>query len=160
MLLDIDLGELPDEPEALYACAHLANIACGGHAGDEASMRRAVALCIAHGTRVGAHPSYTDRAGFGRRPMEMAAGDLRTSVAEQCARLLAHALRVREVTGVVVRDADAHRTARRDWLDAREELGDVDGDRRHAAHMLRLPGAVKNRQVDPAVVGTKPNARH
>jgi UPF0271 protein len=87
VLLDIDLGELSDEPEALYACAHLANIACGGHAGDEASMRRAVALCIAHGTRVGAHPSYPDRAGFGRQPMEMAAGDLRTSVAEQCARL-------------------------------------------------------------------------
>jgi UPF0271 protein len=87
VLLDIDLGELPDEPEALYACAHLANVACGGHAGDEASMRRAVALCIAHGTRVGAHPSYPDRAGFGRQPMEMAAGDLRASVAEQCARL-------------------------------------------------------------------------
>jgi UPF0271 protein len=87
VLLDIDLGELPDEPEALYACAHLANIACGGHAGDVASMRRAVALCIAHGTRVGAHPSYPDRAGFGRRPMEMAAADLKASVAEQCARL-------------------------------------------------------------------------
>jgi UPF0271 protein len=87
VLLDIDLGELPDEPEALYACAHLANVACGGHAGDETSMRRAVALCIAHGTRVGAHPSYPDRAGFGRRPMEMAPGDLRASIAEQCTRL-------------------------------------------------------------------------
>lgn len=87
MLLDIDLGELPDEPEALYACAHLANVACGGHAGDEASMRRSVALCIAHGTRVGAHPSYPDRAGFGRRAMEMAPADLRASVMEQCARL-------------------------------------------------------------------------
>jgi UPF0271 protein len=50
-------------------------------------MRRAVALCNAHGTHVGAHPSYPDRAGFGRRPMEMATGDLRASVAEQCARL-------------------------------------------------------------------------
>jgi UPF0271 protein len=87
VLLDIDLGELPDEPEALYACAHLANVACGGHAGDEASMRRAVAMCIAHGTRVGAHPSYPDRAGFGRQPMEMASRDLRASVAQQCARL-------------------------------------------------------------------------
>lgn len=87
MLLDIDLGELPDEPEALYACAHLANVACGGHAGDDASMRRAVALCAAHGARVGAHPSYPDRDGFGRRPMRMAAADLRASVAEQCARL-------------------------------------------------------------------------
>jgi UPF0271 protein len=87
VLLDIDLGELPDEPESLYACAHLANVACGGHAGDEASMRRAVAMCIAHGTRVGAHPSYPDRAGFGRRPMQMAPDDLRACVGEQCARL-------------------------------------------------------------------------
>lgn len=87
MLLDIDLGELPEEPEALYACAHLANVACGGHAGDDASMRRAVALCIAHGTLVGAHPSYPDRAGFGRQPMVMGPADLRVRVAEQCARL-------------------------------------------------------------------------
>jgi UPF0271 protein len=87
VLLDIDLGELPDEPEALYACAHLANVACGGHAGDDTSMRRAVALCIAHGTRVGAHPSYPDRDGFGRRAMRMASADLRLSVAAQCARL-------------------------------------------------------------------------
>jgi UPF0271 protein len=87
VLLDIDLGELADEPEALYACAHLANVACGGHAGDEASMRGAVAMCIAHGTRVGAHPSYPDRAGFGRQPMQMAPEELRASVGAQCARL-------------------------------------------------------------------------
>ncbi|HZU81553.1 MAG TPA: LamB/YcsF family protein, partial [Polyangiaceae bacterium] len=57
VLLNVDLGELPDEPEALYAFAHLANIACGGHAGDDASMRRAIELCAAHGARAGAHPS-------------------------------------------------------------------------------------------------------
>jgi 5-oxoprolinase (ATP-hydrolysing) subunit A len=89
VLLNIDLGELPDEPEGLFASAHLANVACGGHAGDDASMRHAVALCRAHGTRVGAHPSYPDRAGFGRRAMAMSAAELRESVAEQCARLVA-----------------------------------------------------------------------
>jgi UPF0271 protein len=89
VLLNIDLGELPDEPEELFASAHLANVACGGHAGDDASMRHAVALCRAHGTRVGAHPSYPDRAGFGRRAMAMSAAELRESVAEQCARLVA-----------------------------------------------------------------------
>lgn len=87
VLLNVDLGELPDEPEPLYASAHLANIACGGHAGDDASMRRAVQLCRAHGTRVGAHPSYPDRDGFGRRAMTMTPDALRASVAEQCARL-------------------------------------------------------------------------
>jgi UPF0271 protein len=104
VLLDIDLGELPDEPEELYACAHLANVACGGHAGDDASMRRAVALCVAHGTRVGAHPSYPDRAGFGRRPMQMEPADLKASVAEQCARLL----RVAREAGVALAHVKAH----------------------------------------------------
>jgi UPF0271 protein len=85
--LNVDLGELPDEPEVLYACAHVANVACGGHAGDDASMRRAIALCAAHGAGLGAHPSYPDREGFGRRRLAMAADDLRRSLGEQCARL-------------------------------------------------------------------------
>jgi UPF0271 protein len=87
VLLNIDLGELPDEDEELYRQAHLASVACGGHAGDEASMRRAVGLCVRHGTQLGAHPSYPDREGFGRRPMTMAAAALRSSVSAQCARL-------------------------------------------------------------------------
>jgi 5-oxoprolinase (ATP-hydrolysing) subunit A len=87
VLLNVDLAELPEEPDELYAIAHLANIACGGHAGDDASMRRALELCRAHGTRAGAHPSYPDRPGFGRRPLEMTDSAVRASVAEQCARL-------------------------------------------------------------------------
>jgi UPF0271 protein len=87
VLLNVDLGELPDEPESLYEYAHVANIACGGHAGDDASMRRAVQLCLARGTRVGAHPSYPDREGFGRRALTVEPDVLRTSVAGQCARL-------------------------------------------------------------------------
>jgi UPF0271 protein len=89
VLLNIDLGELPDEPEALYRYANLANIACGGHAGDDASMRRAVERCVGHGTRIGAHPSYPDRDGFGRRALAMPPEALRASVADQCAGLAA-----------------------------------------------------------------------
>jgi UPF0271 protein len=87
MLLNIDLGELSDEPEDLYSCAHIANIACGGHVGDAASMRKAIALCGAHGTRIGAHPSFPDREGFGRRPLPIGASALRDAVAGQCAEL-------------------------------------------------------------------------
>jgi len=87
VFLNIDLGELPDEAEALYGCAQVANVACGGHAGDEATMGRAVDRCRAHGVRIGAHPSYPDREGFGRRVITMAPDALRASVAEQCARL-------------------------------------------------------------------------
>ena len=41
------------------------------------------------GVRVGAHPSYPDRAGFGRRPMEMAPSDLASSLAAQIGALVA-----------------------------------------------------------------------
>ena len=91
MLLNIDLGELPGEPEGLYESAQIANVACGGHAGDEGSMRRAVELCRRHGTRLGAHPSFPDREGFGRRRMAISAVVLRQTVHEQCARLAAAA---------------------------------------------------------------------
>jgi 5-oxoprolinase (ATP-hydrolysing) subunit A len=40
--LNIDLGELPDEPEELYAFSTVVNLACGGHAGDIASMERSL----------------------------------------------------------------------------------------------------------------------
>lgn len=84
-LLNIDLGELPGEDEQLYALAHVANIACGGHAGDEGSVRQALERCARHGTRAGAHPSYVDREGFGRRALEVAPEVLRAQLAAQCA---------------------------------------------------------------------------
>jgi UPF0271 protein len=82
--LNIDLGELPGEPEELYGLATQANVACGGHAGDEASMRRACRLARTHGTAIAAHPSYPDRAGFGRTRMAIAPEMLRSSIAAQC----------------------------------------------------------------------------
>lgn len=82
--LNIDLGELADEPDALYALATVVNVACGGHAGDDASMQRAVALAKASGARVAAHPSYSDREGFGRRARFASADETARSVADQC----------------------------------------------------------------------------
>jgi UPF0271 protein len=90
-LLNIDLGELPGEDEQLYALAHVANIACGGHAGDEDSIRHALEHCTRHGTRAGAHPSYVDREGFGRRALDVTPEVLRAQVAGQCTRLAAQA---------------------------------------------------------------------
>jgi UPF0271 protein len=104
MLLNIDLGELPDEPEELYASAHVANIACGGHAGDRASMSNALARCRAHGTRAGAHPSFPDRAGFGRRTLPMATAEMRRVVADQCAELAT----VTREAGVPIEFVKAH----------------------------------------------------
>jgi UPF0271 protein len=82
--LNIDLGELDDEPEALYALAHAANVACGGHAGDAGTMARALDRCRLHGTKVGAHPAYPDRAAFGRRSLALSPAELGASLRAQC----------------------------------------------------------------------------
>jgi UPF0271 protein len=91
--LNADLGEASDDAgreteRALLGLVTSAHIACGGHAGDEASMREMVLIARDGGVRVGAHPSYPDRAGFGRRPMEMGAGDLAASLRQQIGALV------------------------------------------------------------------------
>lgn len=80
-LLNIDLGELPDEPPELAALAGWVNVACGGHAGDDASMRETVRRAAG---RIAAHPSWPDRPGFGRRSLALSPGSLRETVAAQC----------------------------------------------------------------------------
>ncbi len=91
VFLNVDAGESDDEPPELYALAHVLNIACGGHAGDAASMVRVIDACNLHGTIVGAHPSYPDREGFGRMRMDMTTEDLFLAVKEQCLALLGFA---------------------------------------------------------------------
>ncbi|HEY6507348.1 MAG TPA: 5-oxoprolinase subunit PxpA [Vicinamibacterales bacterium] len=60
-----------------------ANIACGFHAGDPGVMRAAVALALAHGVSVGAHPGLPDLVGFGRREMQVSPRDVEDLVAYQ-----------------------------------------------------------------------------
>jgi UPF0271 protein len=60
-----------------------ANVACGAHAGDEATMRETVALAKRHGVAIGAHPGYRDPANFGRVPLEMPGDALREDLRAQ-----------------------------------------------------------------------------
>ncbi len=83
VLFEIDAGESADEPEELWQLADVLAIACGGHAGDVASMRRVLEVCKAHDIAAGAHPSYPDRAGFGRTTMAIAPQDLQVSISRQ-----------------------------------------------------------------------------
>lgn len=78
-----DLGEGCGDDAAILPWISSASIACGGHAGDAASMREAIALCAAHGVAVGAHPSFADRAHFGRRRLAVAPARLRSDIAAQ-----------------------------------------------------------------------------
>ncbi|WP_431216747.1 5-oxoprolinase subunit PxpA [Puia sp. P3] len=64
--LNCDMGEGMATDGAIFPFISSANIACGGHAGDGETMRRTVEQALAHGAAIGAHPSYPDRAGFGR----------------------------------------------------------------------------------------------
>jgi 5-oxoprolinase (ATP-hydrolysing) subunit A len=104
VLLEMDAGELDDEDEELWTLADLLNIACGGHAGDERSMQRVLEACKVFGIKAGAHPSYPDRAGFGRTTIAIDDRALETSIFEQC-----HTLRrVAEGQGVSIDYAKPH----------------------------------------------------
>ncbi len=97
--LNCDMGELPDAAleEALMPLITSANVACGGHAGDAASMRRTVEMARRHGVAVGAHPGYPDRANFGRVEMALSAEQIAQTVYEQIAALAAIAGRLSHV---------------------------------------------------------------
>jgi UPF0271 protein len=66
-----------------------ANIACGFHAGDPNWMRRTVKLAEEHGVAIGAHPSFPDLPGFGRRNMSVAPGEAKNDIIYQMGALTA-----------------------------------------------------------------------
>jgi 5-oxoprolinase (ATP-hydrolysing) subunit A len=84
-----DLGEGCGSDAAIVPLISSASIACGGHSGDAGSMREAVALCLQHDVAIGAHPSFEDREGFGRREIAIPAAEITSSVARQVAALAA-----------------------------------------------------------------------
>ncbi len=90
--LNADVGERTG-PEALADDAAIldavtsANVACGFHAGDAETMRAVCAAAVARGVRIGAHVSYADRPGFGRRELDVAPGRLGEETAQQLAAL-------------------------------------------------------------------------
>ena len=81
--LNADLGEGAGSDVELMRIVSSCNIACGGHAGDAASMQATVALALADNVAIGAHPSYPDREGFGRRARFLVGEDLRNSIKKQ-----------------------------------------------------------------------------
>lgn len=86
--LNADLGEYSDVAGAARDAAILdvvtsANIACGVHAGDRDVMQRTVEAAASRDVTIGAHPSFPDREGFGRREMNIPAAELEDHVASQ-----------------------------------------------------------------------------
>lgn len=119
--LSCDLGEAATAAEdaveeALFARVTSANVACGGHTGDRASMERAVERARAYGVALGAHPSYPDRVGFGRARLSIAPAALVESLVEQIAALVS----IAGETGMAVRHVKAHGAL---YNDAHQDAG-------------------------------------
>jgi len=98
MRIDInsDVGEsygawTMGDDEALMPHVTSASVACGWHAGDPAVMRKTIRLAKRHGVRIGAHPGYPDRLGFGRRPMQLSPEETRDYILYQIGALDAFA---------------------------------------------------------------------
>lgn len=107
--LNADLGELPGEAGRALDAEMLrvvtrCNIACGGHAGDDDSMRCTVEAAKTHRVQIGAHPSYPDMEHFGRRSLTMEPAELAASLDAQVSRLL----EIAKSAGVPVVHLKAH----------------------------------------------------
>jgi 5-oxoprolinase (ATP-hydrolysing) subunit A len=86
--LNCDMGEVPEAiadgtQESLMPSLTSVNIACGGHAGDEQTMRKTIEQALRWKLALGAHPGYPDRANFGRLELQMSAEAIADSVFEQ-----------------------------------------------------------------------------
>jgi len=86
--LNCDMGEMPEEiadgtQEALMRSITSANVACGGHAGNEKTMRATIEQALRFKVAIGAHPGYPDRENFGRLELKMAPDAVANSVLEQ-----------------------------------------------------------------------------
>jgi UPF0271 protein len=81
--INADVGEGVGNESKLMPFLSSCNIACGGHAGDLATMTHVVRLAKQHNVKIGAHPSFPDKENFGRADMNMSSADLYISLRQQ-----------------------------------------------------------------------------
>jgi 5-oxoprolinase (ATP-hydrolysing) subunit A len=86
--LNCDMGEVPEAiadgtQEALMRSVTSVNIACGGHAGDERTMRTTIEQALRWKVAIGAHPGYADRTNFGRLELKLSPSEIADSIFEQ-----------------------------------------------------------------------------
>jgi len=138
--ISADMGEgAPDEPH-IWSLIDAANIACGGHFGDEETMRAAVAAAREH-VLIGAHPSYPDRENFGRKSMSLDADALRATLVEQIRTLAALTpLRHVKAHGALYNDAHRNRALAEVLVDAAGGVAIVCPDKSEMANAARTRG--------------------
>lgn len=102
--INCDVGEGIGNEESLFPFISSCNIACGGHAGDEETMKRVVLLAKVHHIKIGAHPSYPDKENFGRVSLTISSETLKKSIVEQVTKLIA----ILESAGLGLHHIKAH----------------------------------------------------
>lgn len=152
--LNADLGEgVSGDPgidpalldELLLREVTSANVACGGHAGDDASMSRVCRRAVELGVAIGAQVSYVDRAGFGRTRLDVAPGALVAQLVDQVAQLRGHARDAGGSVGYLKPHGALYNAAADDAAVARAVVDAVlvDAGRAGVAlPVLTLPGSV------------------
>jgi len=147
--LNCDLGEGMPNDEALMKLITSANIACGAHAGDEATMRHTVELANRHNVAIGAHPGFPDKPNFGRLELPLSENQIESLVRIQIEKLTA----ITKITHVKPHGALYNMAARDERIaqaiaraihavDPRLTLVGLTGSAMiRAAHQLNLPAA-------------------
>jgi 5-oxoprolinase (ATP-hydrolysing) subunit A len=107
--INCDMGEWPEDvfgsvQESLMPHLTSVNIACGGHAGDEKTMRATIEQALHHHAAIGAHPGYADRAHFGRIELRLTPREIADSIFEQVTTLATIAAE----TGAAISHVKAH----------------------------------------------------
>jgi 5-oxoprolinase (ATP-hydrolysing) subunit A len=176
--LSCDLGEASDEKwraveRDLWTLIDAANVACGGHAGDEQSMAEAVRFASDRGIVLGAHPSYPDRENFGRQSMKIDARELRRALIHQLSTIAAIAaakdvaLQRIKAHGALYNDADRDHALAEVLIDAAksvdESLSIVASDtsqmalvaRENGLHVIREAFADRRYMPDGSLVSRK-----
>ncbi len=182
--LNCDMGELPEAiadgtQESLMPSLTSVNIACGGHAGDERTMKTTIEQALRWKLAIGAHPGYPDRDNFGRLELKLSPGEIAASVfeqvralaeiAERCGARLVHvkphgalynqAVRNRELAGAIAeavarwsRDAVLVGLAGSPMLDVFREAGFAVAAEAFADRRYEADGTLRSRKFEDALI--------
>jgi len=144
--LNCDMGEMPDAiadgtQEALMAYLTSVNIACGAHAGDDATLRTTIEQAMRRKLAIGAHPGYADRANYGRLELDLSGDEIAESVFEQVSKLGEIAAKCGARLGHVKAHGALYNQAARDAAVA-EAFADGVGRWRRDVILVGLAGSV------------------
>lgn len=158
--LNSDLGESfgawsMGDDDAMFPLITSANLACGFHAGDPTTMLQACRRAVTNSVAIGAHPSYRDLAGFGRRDMEVPADELHADVLYQVTALVGIATYAGGVVGYIKPHGALYNRIAVD-LEVAEVIADV--ARSLALPVLGLPASAIETACRKAGVGFVPEA--